>query len=117
MYDSNGSLRVRAFTAGGALPVSNVLIRLWGIDEENRETVRSLITDRDGVGVFSDLPTPNIKYSMTPTPAERPYALYRLEAVADGYAPRAVEELQVFSGIESFQPLNLIPALDSEIIN
>lgn len=109
MYDSKGTLRVRAFTAGGALPVSGALIRLWGADEENRDTVRSLITDRDGVGIFVDLPTPNIKYSMTPDPAERPYALYRLEVLSEGYADRVIEEVQVFSGIESYQPLNLIP--------
>ena len=109
MYDSNGSLRVRAFTAGGALPVSGALVRLWGIDEENRGTIRSLITDRDGVGIFTDLPAPNIKYSMTPRPAERPYSLYKLVVLADGYTSQTIEEVQIFSAVESYQPLNLIP--------
>lgn len=109
MYDSKGSLRVRAFTAGGALPISGALVRLWGIDEENGDTVRSLITDRDGVGIFSNLPTQNIKYSMTPRPAERPYSLYKLEVIADGYDSQTIDEVQIFSGVESYQPLNLIP--------
>lgn len=113
MYDSKGTLRVRAFTAGGALPVEGALVRLWGADEENLETIHSLITDRDGVGMFTELPTPNISYSMTPRPAERPYSEYRLEVIADGYAPLTIDTVQVFSGIESYQPLSLVPIIEA----
>ena len=109
MYDSKGNLRVRAYTAGGALPVPNATVRIIGSDEENRNVARSVITDRDGVALFRDIPAPNIKYSLTPNPTERPYATYDLEAISDGYAAKYLKGVTVFSGIESFQPLNLIP--------
>ena len=109
MYESTGDLRIRAFTAGGAIPVSGAIVRLWGADEENRDFIRSTITDRDGGGFFTDVPAPSVEYSLTPDPAERPFATYDLEVVAKGYATQKISGVSVFSGIESYQPLNLIP--------
>ena len=109
MYDSKGDLRVRAYTAGGALPVNDAVVRLFGADEENRNVVMSVVTDRDGVAKFPALPTPNVEYSLTPSPAERPYATYNLEVSAEGYEAKIIRGVTVFSGIESFQPINLIP--------
>ena len=109
MYDSVGYLRVRSFTAGGAIPIEGAVIRLHGADEENYELFRSVITDRDGVGFFKELPTPNVSFSLSPRPQESPYALYDLEITAEGYDPQIIKGVQVFPGIESYQPINLIP--------
>ena len=111
MYESSGTLRVRIFTAGGALPISDAVIRLFGSDEENLGFAASRITDRDGVSVFSELPAPPIKYSMAPNPTERPFSTYRMEVFAEGYSEKLINEVTVFSGIESYQPVNLLPKL------
>ena len=109
MYDSKGYLRVRSFTAGGAIPIKGAIVRLRGGDEENHELFRSVVTDRDGVGYFEELPTPNVSYSLSPRPKEAPYALYDLEITAEGYDSKTIQGVQVFPGIESYQPINLIP--------
>ena len=113
MYDSMGTLRVRAFTAGGALPIEGALVELRGGDEENVDIIRSVITDKDGVGIFRDLPAPNIKYSLDPKPTQRPWSNYSLDVFAEGYGQKHIDEVKVFSGIESYQPLNLLPATNN----
>ena len=113
MYDSKGTLRIRAFTAGGALPIEGANVKLTGSDEETSDFVRSLITDMDGVAIFNELPAPNVKYSLSPEPTERPWANYALEVFAEGYEYQIIDDVKVFSGIESYQPLNLIPTTEN----
>ena len=36
MPNSSGTLRVRAYTAGGALPVEGAVVRVMGAGEDNR---------------------------------------------------------------------------------
>ena len=116
MYESNGTLRVRTFTAGGALPISDAVVRIIGADEDNARFARSLVTDRDGVGVFKNIPAPRIEYSLSPDTSELPFATYELEVFADGYARQKISDVTVFSGIESFQPINLIPQTQGDQI-
>ena len=49
IYDSSGSIRIRAYAASGALPIEGVLVKIYGADEYNRDVMYSLITDVDGV--------------------------------------------------------------------
>lgn len=109
MYDSSGKLTVRAYTAGGALPVEGAVVRIMGATEENRLVAYSLITDRDGVTEVTLLPAPSISYSLSPDPAEMPYALYDIEITAPGYYSERLNGVSVFSGISSVQPINMIP--------
>lgn len=111
MYESNGTLRVRTFTAGGALPIPDAIVRIFGADEENRSFARSTVTDRDGVGIFNNVPAPSVEYSLSPNPEERPFSTYSLEVNAEGYATQFIRDVTVFSGIESYQPINLIPTV------
>ena len=109
MLDSKGYLRIRALSAGGALPVEGVSVRILGADEYNRFTSFSLLTDRDGLTESLSLPTPSVGYSLTPSPAELPFALYDVEIRADGYYPKKLIGVSVFPGIESVQPIIMIP--------
>ena len=109
MYNSSGRLTVRAYTAGGALPVEGAVVRITGATEENRLVAYSLITDRDGVTEMTELPAPGISYSLSPAPAEMPYALYDIEISAPGYYSERLNGVSIFSGISSVQPINMIP--------
>lgn len=109
MLNSNGTLRVRAYTAGGALPVEGAVIRVTGASEDNRLVAYSTITDRDGLGELFTLPAPDVNYSLSPSPAEAPYALYDLEITADGYYTKTIRGISVFSGVNSIQLVNMIP--------
>lgn len=108
-YTDNGSLTVRTYTASGALPVKNSLIRITGVDENNRSVDFTLLTDEDGITKVISLPTPSKDYSMGPGAAEIPYAVYDVEASADGYYTKRIRNVAVFSGINSYQPINMIP--------
>ena len=108
-FDDFGTLRVRATSASGALPISGAVIHIIGADEENRDFAKSLITDNDGITPKVDLPTPKKSYSLTPEDEETPYSLYDVEAVADGYYTKRIVGVAIFSGINAILPLNMIP--------
>ena len=109
MLNSNGSLRIRAYTAGGALPVPGAIVRIRGADEDNRFIARTLITDRDGLTKKVELPAPSASYSLIPDSNETPYSVYDVEISAPGYYTKRIDGLTVFSGIESVQLINMIP--------
>ena len=109
MLNSSGTLRVRTYTAGGALPVKGAVVRVTGASEDNRLVSYSTITDRDGLGEIFILPAPSVDYSLAPSPAELPYSVYDLEISADGYYTKRIRGLTVFSGINSVQLVNMIP--------
>lgn len=109
MLNSSGTLTVRAYTAGGGLPVKGAVVRILGAQEENRLTVLSGTTDRDGLTERFTLPAPDASLSLAPSPASLPYSLYDLEISAPGYYTKRINGLTVFSGINSVQLINMIP--------
>ena len=62
-YTENGTLTVRTYTASGALPVKNSLVRITGVDENNRFVDLTLLTDEDGITRLISLPTPDRGFS------------------------------------------------------
>ncbi len=113
MLDKSGTLTVRAYTAGGALPVSDVLIRIFGAEEDNRDIAYSLLTDGDGVTESLTLPAPARELSESPKSKEVPYAVYNIEAQKEGYFYKRLYNVPVFDGINSEQLVNMIPYSDS----
>ena len=108
-YDSEGYIQISAFTAGGALPATDVSIRITGSDEENIDFDYTLVTGRDGTTDVIAAPAPDAAFSAAPEPPEQPYAKYNVEAFGDGYYPKRLYDASVFSGIKSFIPLEMIP--------
>ena len=111
-FDESGTLIIKAYTAGGALPLKNGRIKVIGATEENRFFETYLITDENGLTAKITLPTPKRSYSLAPGAAEIPYATYDLEISAPGYYTKNLYGVSVFSGIESFQPIAMIPLTD-----
>lgn len=109
MPDNYGTLRIRAFTAGGALPVRGAIVRVIGSGEGNGSVVYSVETDADGITARISLPAPNGKLSLSPSPSEFPYALYDLEITAEGYYTKTVKGISVFEGVETVQQIAMIP--------
>ena len=109
MPDSSGTLRVRAYTASGALPVEGATVRITGAGESNRSLAFTSITDRDGQSELFVLPAPSAELSLAPDPSALPYSLYDLEISARGYYTKRIRGLTVFPGINSVQLINMIP--------
>ena len=108
-YDSQGFIQISAYTAAGALPVSNVTVRISGNEEGNIGIEYSMITDRNGLTEVVALPTPAKSYSLSPGASEQPYAKYDVQASADGFYEKNIYDVAVFSGIKSILPLEMIP--------
>ena len=111
-FDESGTLIIRAYTAGGAVPLQNGKIRINGAVEENRFYESNLVTDIDGLTARISLPTPDRIYSMAPGAPEMPYAVYDLEISAPGFYTKKLYGVSVFSGIDSFLPIAMIPLTD-----
>ena len=109
MFNKNGSLSIRAYTAGGALPVQGAVIRIFGAEDENREVAYSLLTDEDGVTEHISLPTPPRVLSEIPNSPAPPFALYDIEVDKEGYFSKRLYNIPVFEGINSEQPIAMIP--------
>ena len=112
VFNEEGRLYARAFTAGGALPVEGVLVRIRSADEENRGFERSFLTDRSGLTPSVSLPTPPKSLSAQEGATENPYALYDVEVLAEGFYKKEFYNVAVFSGVESVLPVQMIPLGD-----
>ena len=118
-YEDFGSIRVRTYTAAGALPIEGSLVKIYGSDEYDKDTVYSLLTDSDGITRRVSLPTPATTYSTSPGATETPYAVYNVELFKDGYYPKRIDNVPVFAGISAVLPIEMIPltyAADGSII-
>ena len=109
MLNSEGKLRIRAYTAGGALPVENALVKIKGAEENNRLVAYTLVTDFDGLTPEVTLPAPSLEYSLSPDPVEAPYSIYDVEISAPGFYTKRISGLTVFPGVNSIQLVNMIP--------
>ena len=108
-FDESGTLTVKAYTAGGALPVEGTRIKLTGALEENRFYEAELITDVDGLTAKISLPSPKRIYSLSPGAPEMPYATYDMVVSAVGYYTKRLYGIAIFSGVDSLQPVAMIP--------
>lgn len=116
-FDDFGTLRIRTTSASGAIPIMGAIVRILGGEEANRDIIKSLITDNDGITPKVNLPTPKRGYSLTPEDEESPFALYDVEITADGYFTKRIIGVAIFSGINAILPVNMIPQSDAPIEN
>ena len=110
MLNKTGYLTVRAYTAGGALPVEGAIVRIRGAEDGNRDVIYSLLTDRDGITDKVSLPAPPRELSESPSPTDVPFAIYDIEIVKDGYFTKRLNNIPVFEGINSEQLIAMIPS-------
>ena len=113
-FNNIGSMVITALTAGGALPVEGTVVKITGVDEENRTVEYSLITDKDGITEKISLPAPSRNLSLSPGAAEQPYAQYNVEISAPGFYTKRLFGVAVFEGTETLQQVNMIPLPDKE---
>ena len=108
-YDSQGFLQVSAYTASGAFPASDITVRISGNEEGNVGVEYSVSTDRNGLTEVVALPAPAVSYSLSPYALEQPYAKYDVFAYGEGFYPKSIYDVAVFSGIKAVLPLEMVP--------
>jgi len=116
-YTENGRLTVRTYAASGGYPVGDAIVRIRGTDEENRFEEYSLITDENGLTETILLPTPSKAYSLQPKQPEIPFARYNVDIEKVGYYSKRIYNVSVFSGIDSYLPVNMIPQDNDSVSN
>lgn len=106
--NSNGQLVVSVFTANQFYPVVGAEVSVESESDENRQTFGKSITDRSGRSMIFTLPAPSATASQEPTVLS-PFAQYRVTIKHPDFYDAVIENVQIFGGILSQLPVNLIP--------
>ena len=102
MAESSGFLQVFVRTADGALPVAAARVRIFGGDVDRTE-----YTDRSGKTPRVALPAPSAKLSQS-SENKTPFALYGVTVTKEGFYTQSTENVPIFDGVSSLQPVLLI---------
>ena len=108
-YSSYGRLQLRATSAGEALPIEGVNVRISGTDEGNVGLEHSLFTGVNGLTDTVSLPAPSPSLSRAPGAPEQAYSLYDVYAYKEGYYPKEIKDVAIFSTVKAVLSLNMIP--------
>lgn len=109
-FEDFGTVSVITTSANSSLPIEGSLVRISGSQEENSFVDFSVVTDIDGITEKIKLPAPSKNYSLSPGASEIPYGLYRIEVRNQGFFTKIIENVPVFSGINTSLPVNMIPS-------
>lgn len=107
-----GNLIVKVTTARGVLPLEGATV-LISDDENKNQILYSLRTGNDGLTPKVRLPAPPRSLSEAPsTDGEKVYASYNILTSMPGYYSVENVRAPIFSGITSFQTVDLVPVAD-----
>lgn len=104
-----GYIKAEVTTGSGAVPIENAVVLITKKENGKTYLLKMLISDESGSTETVALSAPNVSFSETPDPAEKPFADYYISAYADGFYAENDMEVPVFSGVKSIQPIALIP--------
>ena len=104
-----GYIKAEVTTGSGAVPIENAVVLITKKENGKTYLLKMLISDESGSTETVALPAPNVSFSETPDPTEKPFADYYISAYADGFYVENDMEVPVFSGVKSIQPIALIP--------
>lgn len=110
-----GTLLVKLESAREALPVRGTVIIYRTVDGV-REQLMQFMTDADGLTVPVTLDAPDRALSLLPDNTEQVYAAYDVAVEAQGYSPMLFEGVQVYSGVEAYLPVTMVPIFSAERI-
>ena len=105
---SSGQLVVRVFTANQVYPVVGADVTIETNDDENRQALGTSVTDRSGSTTIFTLPAPSNTVSQEPTTL-LPFSQYRVTIKHPDFFDAVIENVQIFGGVLSQLPVNLIP--------
>ena len=103
---ATGYIQIRAYTSIAQYPLQDVAITVTASDGT---AIAMRLTNRSGQIVPIEIPVPDKEESLSPDPAETPFAVVNLYAHLKGYEQVESENLQVFADTTTFQNLEMIP--------
>lgn len=105
----DGVLRVQASAGGQSIPLNNVNIVVYRDFPDGRRIFYTVVTNADGVADGMILPAPPRVNSVEGN-GQSPFASYSLTADREGLRAQTIENVPIFAGVKSIQPINLSPA-------
>ncbi len=103
-----GTLLVKLESAREALPVRGT-VTVFQTEDGVRRQIIQFMTDADGLTTPVTLDAPDKALSLMPDSTEQVYAVYDVEVEAQGYSPMLFEGVQVYSGVEAYLPVMMVP--------
>lgn len=107
-YTGMGYLVIRASTASNAIPLEGATVTVRGNQPNFSAVIVELTTERNGLTPKISLSAPPRRNSVSPG-IENPFATYNIDVKSKGYFPTSTQQVPIFDGITSVQPINLIP--------
>lgn len=108
--DEQGSLTVRLFTSSAMIPLPGASV---SITQEQPSGARVLLAARrtnfDGLTDPIAIGAPPAENSRNFSPEASRYTQVNVSALRDGFQPSTVAGVQIFSGVETVLPLELVP--------
>lgn len=111
-----GRLKVQAFTAYGAIPVSDAKIIISKDIEEYTVVFFQGVTDSSGIIDNIMLPAPVTVTSETPEVVPK-YTVYKLTAFHQAYETLKSYSIGVFGGVNIIQYVKMLPNIQMEGVN
>ena len=99
-----GYLIVNVVTARGAIPVAGAKVTVY----DANPPVAVVYTDSAGKSEKLELAAPSRSLSEQPGNV-KPYATYLIEVDKEGYYPVTKNDVPIFTGVTSIQPVDLMP--------
>ena len=107
---SQGSVLARVYTSDAFLPLANVPVLFTKALPDGKKTVLAIrYTDSSGLTAPVFAETPDLANSLTPNTALQPYATIDIQVEYPGYNGVLAQGVQIFSGQETIQGLQLRP--------
>ena len=103
-----GTLFAKLESAREALPVQGRVVISQTVNGV-RVLEIELVTDEDGLTQAVTLDAPDSSISLDPESTQQAWAAYDVEAYADGYSDMLLEGVQVYSGVEAYLPISMLP--------
>lgn len=104
----NGYLIVRVSAAGGSIPLENAVVTVYNADADDSDIIASRVTDSSGRTDAIVLDAPERSLSQSPENGGiRPYSVYNVDVIKEGYYDSFNLEVPVFDGITSVLPIDM----------
>ncbi len=100
-----GTLVVQVSLAKGAIPVEGAKV----IVSLEDKVLGDFLTNKSGKTPVLTLPAPGKELSQTPNGIIRPYSIYNIRISYPGYYAEEAINVPIFDGINSIQPVALVP--------
>lgn len=111
--DETGYLQVQVFTAREATPLVNAHVHIYEATDAGDSLVTSAFSDISGFSPVFSLPGVSNALSLQPG-FPHPYVSYAVQVDHPGYYRVRTENVPVFSGVVSRQPIFMVPMPEQE---